>query len=332
MKKLTKLAALAAATALALSACGSDDGGSGDTDSTEGTSVETMFGTIEIPAPEDGTLDVIALGWSDAEMALALGVKPIAVFDWQGFGEDDHGVGPWAADEFGDDAPTVIPSSQQTLNYEQLQSLNPDVILNVRAANTQEDYDRLAEIAPTVYAPEGTEAFATDWETQLTTIGEALGKTDEAEQVIAETKAAIEAAGDDAFDGVEIASAAKFGDAYGAYLPGDGRFDILADLGFVNASAVDSLESNGFFATVPAERVEALDAEVAVFLPIGFSLADTEADPLIASLNVAKDGRAIFLDPDSDLAGAWSASSVLSIPFVLDELVPQLKAAVDQLG
>lgn len=325
--------ALLVSIGLFLSACGgSTESGATDPTPSQAATVDTMFGTVTIPTPEDGTLDVVALGWSDAEMALALGVKPVAVFDWQSFGDANKGVGPWATELFGDATPTVIPQSQQTLNYEQLQSLNPDVILNVRAANDKETYDRLTEIAPTVYAPADTPAFATDWEVQLTTIGKALGKSAEATKVATDVNAKIKAAASPDFAGKKVASAAKFGDAYGAYLPGDGRFDILGDLGFVNNPPIESLQSNGFFATVPAEKISSLDADVAVIQPIGFTLAQTQADPLIKSLKVVKDGRAIFLDPESELYGAWGASSALSIPVVIDQLVPQLTEAVQKVG
>ncbi len=58
-------------------------------------------------------------------MALALGVKPVGVYDWQGFGEANKGVGPWATGRFGDVTPTVIPNAAQELNYEQIQGLAP---------------------------------------------------------------------------------------------------------------------------------------------------------------------------------------------------------------
>jgi len=326
MTKRIALTVLALSVGLVLAACGGGSGG--DDDSSGDNTVDTMFGEVSVPAAEDGELTVVALGWSDAEMALALGVKPVAVFDWQSFGEKNKGVGPWATELFEDETPTVIPQSQQTLNYEQIQSLNPDVILNVRADNDKKTYDRLSEIAPTVYAPKDTAAFATDWEVQLTSIGEALGKSDEAEKLIDDVNGKIEDAANPDFKDVTIASAAKFGDAYGAYLPGDGRFDLLGDLGFVNNPPIEKLEANGFFATVPAEKISAIDAEAAVILPIGFSLKETESDPLISSLSVVKEDRAIFIDPDSELGGAWGASSVLSIPVVLDQLTPQLEKAV----
>jgi iron complex transport system substrate-binding protein len=322
-------AAALTAVLLALTGCSSSPSGeaSGDGGEALGT-VDTMFGTIEVPQPEDD-LRVVALGWSDAEMALALGVKPVAVFDWQSFGAEDKGVGPWATDLFGDVTPEVLERADETLNYEQIEVLDPDVILNVRSANDEKEFTRLNEIAPTVYAPAGTAAFATSWDVQLKSVAAALGKSDKGATIIEETKAAIADAAEahPEFQGLTTAAGTKFGDAYGAYLAGDGRFDILADLGFSNSPGVEALEPSGFFTAVSAEQVSALDADVPVILPIGFTLAETQADPLLASLSAVQQGRAVFIDPDSDLSGAYSAASPLAIPVVLKELVPQLAAA-----
>lgn len=343
----TRAGAVTAALGIMLVAgCGSSDSETGSDQSapdeevtgSEGgadvTTVDTMFGAVEIPDPEDGELTVVALGWSDAEMALALDVVPVATYDWQGFGAENKGVGPWATDMFGDVDPEIIERGEDSLNYEQLQSLEPDLILNTRSGNEQEEFDRLSEIAPTVYAPEGTGAYATDWKDQITIIGEAVGKPEEAQTLIADTQGTIDdaAAANPEFEGTTVASVAKFGDAYGAYLPGDGRFDILSDLGFVNNPAIEDLESSGFFANVSAENVDVFDAETAVVLPIGYSLEETQADPLLASLEVVEQDRAVFLEEDSELAGAWGAASVLSIPLVVEEMVPQLAEATDRLN
>ncbi|MCH1884400.1 iron-siderophore ABC transporter substrate-binding protein [Agrococcus sp. ARC_14] len=294
--------------------------------------VETMFGAIEVPQPEDGELTVVALGWSDAEMALALGITPVAVFDWQGFGAETHGVGPWAAELFGDAEPVLIERGDESLNYEQILGLDPDLILNTRSGNDEGEFDRLTEIAPTIYGPEGTGAYATEWTDQLTLVGEAVGKPDEAQALIADIEGQIAeaAAAHPEFEGLTTASVTKFGDAYGAYLPGDGRFDLLGQLGFVNNPPIADLEPAGFFANASAENVAAFDADTAVILPIGFTLEETQQDPLLSSLAVVQEGRAVFIDPDSELAGAWGASSVLSIPVVLDQLVPQLAEAAAQ--
>lgn len=332
--RLLGATALLAASALALSACsaGASDESS-DAPAASGSSVATMFGDIEVPDASDD-LKVVALGWSDAEMALALGVAPIAVEDWQGFGEENKGVGSWATAEFGDVTPTLIARADSGLNYEEIQALSPDLILNTRSSNDEEEFARLNEIAPTVYAPADTGAFATSWDVQLQQVGDALGKSDEAAALVESTKADIQAAADEhpEFAGLTAVAATKFGDAYGAYLAGDGRFDILADLGFVQNPSVDALEASGFYAAVSAENVGAFDADVAVVLPIGFTAAEIEADPLLASLKVMQDGRAIVLDADDELSGAYSAASVLSIQVVLKDLVPQLAEAAAKVA
>ncbi|MER2224434.1 MAG: iron-siderophore ABC transporter substrate-binding protein, partial [Rhodococcus sp. (in: high G+C Gram-positive bacteria)] len=85
--------ALAASLAVAgLAGCSSD---SADAPAEAGATVSTMFGDVEVPANPQR---VVALGWSDAETALALGTQPVGVADWMAFG--GKGVGPWIADEF----------------------------------------------------------------------------------------------------------------------------------------------------------------------------------------------------------------------------------------
>jgi len=334
-RRLLTSAALLAAASLALAGCASSSTDSSSTPAADGTGsvVDTMYGEVTVPAASDD-LKVVALGWSDAEMALALGVVPVAVYDWQAFGAENKGVGPWATELFGDTTPEIIENAGDALNFEQIQALDPDLILNTRAADDEKVYDRLSEIAPTVYAPEGTPAFATAWDVQLEQVGAALGKADEATTLVDDTTTQIAdaAAEHPEFEGLTTVAATKFGDAYGAYLAGDGRFDILADLGFVQNPSVLELEPAGFYANVSAEQISDFDADVTVLLPIGFTADEMLADPLLQSLAVVKDGRAIALDPADELTGAYSAASVLSIPVVLDGLVPQLAEAAAKVA
>ena len=73
--------ALAASLAVAgLAGCSSD---SADAPAEAGATVSTMFGDVEVPANPER---VVALGWSDAETALALGTQPVGVADWMAFG------------------------------------------------------------------------------------------------------------------------------------------------------------------------------------------------------------------------------------------------------
>jgi iron complex transport system substrate-binding protein len=288
--------------------------------------VETMFGPIDIPAPEDGELTVVALGWSDAEIALALGVQPVAVYDWQSFGEANKGVGPWATELFGDVQPVILANVGDSLDYETIQSLSPDLILNTRSAGDEQEYNRLSTIAPTVYAPEGTAAFATRWDVQTQQVADSLGLTEDGAAMVADVQAGITdaAAANPQFAGLTAVTATKFGDAYGAYIAGDARWDLIEALGFVQNPPVLELEATGFYVPVSVEQITALDAQIAVMFPIGYTLAEMQADPLIASLSVVQQGRTVFLEENDEVAQAFSAASPLSIPIALDGIVPQL--------
>ena len=316
------VASTAASSAGGSSVAGSSAGAAGSLPAT----VETMFGPIDIPVPEDGDLTVVALGWSDAEIALALGVQPVAVYDWQSFGEANKGVGPWATELFGDVQPVILANVGDSLDYETIQSLSPDLILNTRSAGDEQEYNRLSTIAPTVYAPEGTAAFATRWDVQTQQVADSLGLTEDGAAMVADVQAGITdaAAANPQFAGLTAVTATKFGDAYGAYIAGDARWDLIEALGFVQNPPVLELEATGFYVPVSVEQITALDAQIAVMFPIGYTLAEMQADPLIASLSVVQRGRTVFLEENDEVAQAFSAASPLSIPIALDGIVPQL--------
>ncbi|WP_134323653.1 ABC transporter substrate-binding protein [Cumulibacter soli] len=322
-------AAVALALPLAIAGCGSseDDAASGDI-----VGAVDRGPTTDVRA-SDGGLKVVALGWSDGEIALDLGIEPIAIYDWQGHGEDNNGVGPWAADKFTGDAPEVIENTGTTYNYEQIELLEPDVILNVRASADPEVFDRLTEIAPVAAAPEGTADFAVDWATQTEIIGKAIGKESEATASIEETNASIEAVAEANPDFADktFAYGAKFGDAYGAYLAGDARFDVFASMGFVPNPEVEALESQGFFASVPIEQAPALDADVAILTTIGVPFDELENDPVISSLDVVSSGRAILLEETSEINTALAAGTPESITLAVEGAEPLLVEAVAQL-
>jgi len=125
---------LALVAALTVSACTSSDSAS-DTDSASpgGATVSTIFG--EVTVPEDPQR-VVALGWSDAETALALGVQPVGASDWLGVGGD--GLGPWVEDSY-DTPPTIIGTNE--ISMESVAALAPDLILWTRSSNEQDIYD-----------------------------------------------------------------------------------------------------------------------------------------------------------------------------------------------
>ncbi|AZG44492.1 ABC transporter substrate-binding protein [Gordonia insulae] len=278
---------------------------------------------------------VVALGWSDGEISLTLGVKPVAIYDWMSFGAESKGVGPWAADMFGTDSPTLISaSSGGEFNYQQIKEFSPDLILNVRGKADSKVTDSLKQIAPVVTAPAGTPDYAVNWKVQTQLIANALGKSGEGDALIKQTtdvQDTIRSRHPD-FAGKTFVWGAKYGEAYGAYLPGDARFDTFAELGFVQYPPVASLQAQGFFAAVPVEKVSSLNSQVAVFTTIGLPFSTLQNDPLINSLSVTRDGRAIELPETDPIVQAMAAGTPVSLEYALEQIEPRLAAATEKVS
>lgn len=339
------LGALLAAGSLAFAGCGA--GGTAESPDPTPTetetevaepsaarTIETMFGEVELPDGDPADWKVVALGWSDAEAALAFGIKPVAVYDWMGFGEENKGVGFWASSLFEDETPVVFPNIDMTVDYEAVAALEPDLILDVRSANDPEQYERLSSIAPTVAGPEGAEQFVLSWQEHTAMIAKVFDQEAAGAEKVAGVAAQIASLkeGNPEFAGLTAVVGTKFGEAYGAYVAGDARWDVLSELGFELYPPVEELEVSGFYAPVSREQVSVFDADVAVLFPIGFTLVELQDDPLLNSLAVVQDGRAVMLAADSDEAEAFSAMSILSIPVAVSYLTPGLATAAALAG
>jgi iron complex transport system substrate-binding protein len=91
---------------------------------------------------------------------------------------------------------------------------------------------------------------------------------------------------------------------------------------------ISDLTGDAFFADLSRERLELIEADALVWVTVlAESFEAVRTDPLYRRLDVARQGRDLFLE--ETLSGALSFGSVLSLPFALDELVPRLAAAVD---
>ncbi|MCC8926654.1 MULTISPECIES: ABC transporter substrate-binding protein [Nocardiaceae] len=309
---------LALVAALTVSACTSSDSAS-DTDSASpgGATVSTIFG--EVTVPEDPQR-VVALGWSDAETALALGVQPVGASDWLGVGGD--GLGPWVEDSY-DTPPTIIGTNE--ISMESVAALAPDLILWTRSSNEQDIYDELSEIAPTVAAPEGTDiAYGTSWDGQTELVAQALGKVDEGRRLIDETDAAFDAAvqANPQFADKTVAVGTVYSGQLGAYVDGDVRVDFMKRLGFVNDAEIQELAQEGRFSVnLSAENASVLDADLTVMFPIGDTAEVIEGDPSIQNLPSALDGRLVVLD-DQVLSNAFSSASVPGTLYAIENAVP----------
>ncbi len=327
-KKLSIAAAVAVAT-LALAGCSADtdsDDAAGGASGRSGAfpvSIDTKFGEVTV---EKKPTRVVALGWGDAEAALALGVQPVGASDWLAFGDDADGVGPWAQGLY-DQAPEIIGTLEPS--YEAIAALEPDVILDTKSSGDQERYDRLSSIAPTVGVPEGGDSYLTDFEDQMELVSKALGEEAEGERLVDENEKAVEAVADahPEWKGKTITAATKTSEGWGAYVEDSERVEQLEALGFEQNPAISALKPNagGFSVSISSEQLDQIDADVIVAFPIYIDTTEITDDPQWKALSAVQDGHAVVID--GDVAAAYSLGSALSRQYALDQLVPLLEGA-----
>ncbi|MBB5791591.1 iron-siderophore ABC transporter substrate-binding protein [Jiangella mangrovi] len=336
--------ALVLTVPLLLAACGGDDGDgsatgeSGSTAAPDGeqtggfpASVDHRYGTTELTeAPER----VVTLGFSDQDFVLAFGVAPVAVTDW--YGEYDHATWPWAEDELGDAEPVVMNegafTGMQAFNYEEIAELAPDLIIGLYTGMTQEEYDTLSSIAPTVASSPDYPEYGMPWQETTRMVGQILGQGDRAEELIAgiDQQFADAAAAHPELEGVEMVVAEQFepGSSF-ARSATDPRTVFMTQLGFVLPDEIAELAGDLDGAPISDELMTQLDRELLIW-NVGHDdtlRAQIEAKPLYDQLQVVQDGRVLFIE-DPLVSGALTWATVLSLPYALEQLVPQLAEVV----
>jgi ABC-type Fe3+-hydroxamate transport system substrate-binding protein len=307
--------------AVVVTGCGTDAGADssstpeGDSTGAFPVTVGTAFGNVTV---EEEPTRVVALGWSDAEIALALGVQPVGASDWLAVGGD--GLGEWVEAGY-DEAPQLIETLEPS--YEAIAALEPDLILDTRSAATEERHDLLSAIAPTISQPDGVGPYQTTWQQQLEMVGQALGKDEEAGALAAEVEQAFAdaAAEHPEFDGAEVAVGAYTSEGFGAYVRGDSRVAFMEQLGFQNKAEVQEVATENFFVPVAEEELPLLDAELTVVFPIFVEASEFTSDPLWQSLPAVQDGRAVVLD-DVTVLNAFSSASAPGLLYALQAAVP----------
>ena len=341
--KLTRTKALAAAAsaaglALALAGCAADGGSdpaqsapAGGGDGAFPVTIEHAFGETVI---DDAPQRVVTWGWGAADAVLALGEVPVAI-PQELYGGDENGVLPWIADELdelGAETPEMLTSGAEgALPVEEVLQAAPDVVLAPYSGITEEEYRQLTDAGVDVVAyPEV--AWSTPWRDVISIVGEALGKTDEAEQVLADIDASIaeQAEAHPEFEGLSIAEVWNVGGTFYVYLPADPRVQFAEDLGFVTADAVTELDTgeSTFYYTLSYEKLDQLEADVLLI----YGDTDAEVEEFLAS----DQGRLLPQVPDGNVVRVTGQSAVasvapptaLSLTWGMDDFIADVEAGI----
>lgn len=288
-------------------------------------SVRHAFGTTQIAKQPTR---VVSAGYTEQDFLLALGTTPIAVTDW--YGDQPNAIWPWARTAMGS-ATTPVLKLDDGFQFLEIAKLRPDLIVGVNSGMEKSDYDKLAKIAPTIAPAKSEEGWFAPWRDMLTPIATALGKAGQGATVTAavEKRFTDAVAANPSFAGKKaiFLQNAVYDGSLIAYQKGLST-DFLTDLGFDVPAEIDPYVKEGEQAYIPVEKISVLNsADVLVW--------GTEADadktalqkvPGFANLEPVRAGRSIYTG--GELAGAIYFTSPLSLPYVVDKLVPQLATAL----
>lgn len=276
MRLRRSLAALAtvATAALVLSACAggtepeaSDAPAAGGATDAFPITIEHAFGETEIT---EEPARVATWGWGSTEAAVAAGVYPVAIAEqlWT-VGEGNYL--PWveaAYEEAGVELPQLLTDAEggATVPYEEFVEADVDLILAPYSGLTEEQYELLSEIAPTVAYPDG--AWTTAWDDTIRITADALGRSAAGDAVLAgidETLAGMAEANPD-FAGKTIAGVWDGEGFVYVYTGLDPRVGILTELGLEIAPSVAALDTSdgGFFYELSYEKLDELDADIVI--------------------------------------------------------------------
>ena len=320
-------AVLLATTTLA--ACGNDgdkqaESSAGAAQSGFPVTLKNTFGETTITTKPER---IVTLGWNAQDVVYALGETPVGMPKVT-YGPTPEGVTAWDAGKF-DKSKTTLLDTGDKYPFEQIAALKPDVILAPYEGFDEATYKTLSGIAPTVAYPGAP--WQTTWQDQTLLVGEALGRKADAEKLITGIQDKIKqvAAEHPEFKDKTI-TVGSFGPENYIYMPGDPRVQILNEMGFKNAPGVEALEKTNtkkeFSLAVSKEKVADVDADVLIAYVDGIGTQKFLADPVYSSLEAVKTGGAYPLQ-DQQVISGMSAVSVLSVPWVLDKVLPGLSKA-----
>jgi iron complex transport system substrate-binding protein len=322
------LGSAAIGSAVVLSACGDSEddaetaaaSGSASSAGSFPVSITDKFGSVTV---EKAPKTVASVGRTDHDVLLALGIVPATVYRF--VPPMKRGVGVWAESKLGSAKPEILTTP---INIEQVAAVRPDLILDVQSAGDETEYQALTKIAPTLGLPPKTAPNTVTWQDSVRIISTAVGRKADGEKLITDTEGVLAKtkADNPSFHGKTVSILLGSARQLGVYTVNDTRMKVLTALGLEPSPYVAGLDPSQFFVELSPELVNKADADVVLVLTReGLSRKDTLAQyPALAASKAAKENRLVVVE-DFNVTLAFSAGSVLSIPYAVNGLVPLLK-------
>ncbi|MCM3361112.1 MULTISPECIES: iron-hydroxamate ABC transporter substrate-binding protein [Bacillaceae] len=297
-----------------LAACGNNNSQEENDNTENGSSERTLTDAIgnEVTVPAEPKS---IIGSYLEDDLVALGVTPVAQWSIQeGNGVQDY------LQEYLKEVPTI----DSTLPYEAVSSFTPDLVLMSSASAVEgAKYDQYAKIAPTyVVAKENNN----DWRTRLQTIGEVVGKKEEAEKVLSDYNQKAEEAKTKIQESIKDESAAAIwlvsnqlfivGEnvSSGAVLYGDLGLKVPEVVKEISATAT------GNWSAISLEKLAQLDADHLFLINSDGEGAELLKDSLWSNIPAVKNGNIYKYGPDT----SWLYSGPIANTQIIDDVVESL--------
>ncbi|AHH15672.1 putative ferric nocobactin-binding protein [Nocardia nova SH22a] len=293
-------------------ACGSSDD---DANSGGSVTIDHSLGKTEIQGTPKR---VVAIGNQWVETAVALGVKPVGYLIP---GAGPNASAPWlpAAQLEGSKALTAGGDT-----VEQVAALEPDLILAPNYLMDKAMYEKFSKLAPTVANVSGSQIDP--WQDEVTALGKALHKDDEAKKVISDV------------DGKIDAVAAKYPKLKGKTFltcllstptqlmvladPKDGSAQTFIRLGLTMPEKLVAEAPAGGRLALSPERLGDLSSDLLVCGAVPGMQEKFTALPGYSDLPSVRQGGLAFVDMTT--INGINVPTALSVPYVLDKLEPTL--------
>lgn len=325
---------------LALTACSS----SGDTTAAstspagggEGWEPVTITHALGEAIIEKKPERIVTLGQGSAETAIALGTIPVGIEEYS-WGSDDTGYLPWIHDavtDKGGELPTQFTGGTE-LDVEAIINLEPDLILAPWSGITQEQYDVLSDIAPTVAYEK--EPWVTTWQEQITTIAKAMGQSADGDTLISDINAQLESAKRDDYKDLTFSYIYTSGPGtLGVFFPDEQRVAMVRALGLTVDPVVEDLReyevAGTDSASIGLENADKLkDSDlIFTFYSDDKTREEIEAQPLYQQIPAISRGSVVAPTDQSFVTGS-SIITPLTVPWTLERYIPIIDEAIAKL-
>lgn len=292
--------------------------------------IDHMLGSATIPAEPQR---VVALGTADQDIAMALGVTPVAMIANPG---DPSGRFPWTPADADLTDVVMLPMEIGSTSVERIVALEPDLILATTASADASLYDQYAGAGVPIIAPL-TGPVTDSWQDVTLTIGRALRREDAARDVVASVEAEIASvttelpglAGRTFVVGVASSATQIRVVSKGT----DTSARLFHDLGMVVPADIEAQENPTAVGAIDIsyERIDLLHDADAIFLAtVGDSRAALERNGVFASLPAVTGGR--YLPYDQTSAIGLRVPTPLSVPYLLEQIRPTLALVASSAG